>query len=133
MRLMDDYIHPTPHDGRCRERIYLSDADGDAPVVLLTELSDNPGQSVTNAAETIARQVITTHCFDEPEPVFIEHYEDGGRGSSTDSHTFDLVRFKTYTLIESSGNHAPAWSIGTPTWKPLDRATVETLVGESIA
>jgi len=61
MRLASDHVHPTPHDGRCRVRIFLPDDERDAVVVVCTEPRDNPGTSITNAAERIAGEVIYAH------------------------------------------------------------------------
>ena len=67
-----------------------------------------------------------------PTPlVWIEHWPkestDGGE------ETFDLVVFSSYEVIERAPylGETRAW-IGEPTWKPLDRATVEVLVGGKI-
>jgi hypothetical protein len=43
-----------PKGGHCRVRVYLPEADRDAPVVLCSELLNNAGLSVTKAAEVIA-------------------------------------------------------------------------------
>ncbi len=128
MHLVADYVHPTPGRGKCRVRVFLPDDERDAPVVVCTEPRDNPGQSVTNAAERIAAEVIAN--FRLPVPVvWIEHYEDGARGTEEDPHTFDLVIFSHYEprKVLSAGG----WSkkVGPPTWKALDRRTVEVLVG----
>jgi hypothetical protein len=58
MRLVEDFTHPAPHDGRCRVRIYTDD---ELPVVICTEARDNPDQSIRNAAEQIAAEVMTNH------------------------------------------------------------------------
>jgi len=47
MRLTNDYIHPMPHGGKCRIRIYLPEEEQDAPVVICSELPNNEGSSVT--------------------------------------------------------------------------------------
>ena len=58
MHLASDYIHPYKDAGgrpsHCRIRIYLPDDTRDAPVVVCSELPNNPGGSITNSAETIA-------------------------------------------------------------------------------
>ena len=59
MHLATDYIHPTPKGGRCRVRVYVPEEEGDAPVVLCSELPHNTGLSVTAAAEVIAGEVIS--------------------------------------------------------------------------
>jgi hypothetical protein len=58
MHLASDYIHPYKDARRrlsyCRVRIYLPDTVLDAPVVVCSEVPNNPGGSITNSAETIA-------------------------------------------------------------------------------
>jgi hypothetical protein len=139
MYLAGDYIHPTPHGGSCRIRIYRSDdlpeegsATRDEAVVIVSELPDNRGQSVTNAIERIAAEVISAHRLPTPL-ITVEHYERGVRGTPEDPHTFDLVTFSTYE-VEDLGTYLgeERKRIGEPSWKPLDRATVEALVGEQL-
>jgi hypothetical protein len=129
MRLTADYVHPTPLGGRCRVRIYLPEEERDAPVVVCTEPRNNPGMSVTNAAERIAGEVIHGHRLRTPL-VWIEHYEHGVRGTPEDPQTFDLVLFSHYE-VEKLGPYlgSARRRIGEPSWKPLDRASVETLIG----
>jgi len=69
--------------GRCRLQIYGS-------LVIATELPDNPGMSITNAAEEIATQVCETYEIYPQFLTWIEHYlhED-----SRLEETYDLVRF----------------------------------------
>jgi hypothetical protein len=58
MHLASDYIHPYKDAGgrpsHCGVRIFLSDDVHDAPVVVCSELPNNPGGSITNSAEVIA-------------------------------------------------------------------------------
>jgi hypothetical protein len=58
MHLASDYIHPYKSAGgryaRCRVRIYLPEDARDSPVVICSELPNNPGDSVTKSAEVIA-------------------------------------------------------------------------------
>ncbi len=61
MHLASDYIHPTPRGGRCRIRIFLPEEEQDAPVVICSELPNNPGGSITNSAEVIAAEMIRSH------------------------------------------------------------------------
>jgi hypothetical protein len=61
MHLASDYIHPTPRGGRCRIRIFLPEEEQDAPVVICSELPNNPGGSITNFAEVIAAEMIRSH------------------------------------------------------------------------
>jgi hypothetical protein len=125
MHLASDYIHPTPNGGRCRMRIYVPDEEADAAVVILTELRDNPGMSVTNCVERLATEILAHHKWpDRVPPVWIEMYEDGVRGTREDPQTFDLVSFDG----PPPGGGPP----DPPRWRPLDRRTVEALVGRRV-
>ncbi len=86
MHLAADYIHPFEGPGgfpsKCRIRLYLADEEGEnAPVVICSELPDNTGTPITNAAEYIAAEVITRHKL--PRPVWIEHYPSESRGGGS--------------------------------------------------
>jgi hypothetical protein len=130
VHLASDYIHPTPRGGRCRIRIYLPEEEQDAPVVICSELPNNGGTSVTYAAEQLAAQVIRSHRLPAPL-VWIEHWPkeatDGGKV------TFELVVFSSYKVEERAPylGETRAW-IGNATWKRLDCATVEVLVGGKV-
>ncbi len=133
MHLTADYIHPLPGRGRCRIRVYLPEEDRDAPVIIATELRNNPGQSITNYAERLAGEIMQGHLLSGPL-VWIEHHEDGSRGRPEDPATFDLVIFSDYEVREARSPYMGkrAIRIGDPTWKPLDRRTVQMLVGEEV-
>jgi hypothetical protein len=79
MHLARDYIHPYNDTGgrpaRCRVRIYLPDDMRDAPVVICSELPNNPGGSITNSAEVIAAGVIRANELPIPL-VWIEHWPE---------------------------------------------------------
>jgi hypothetical protein len=135
MLLTHDYIAPTPHGGRCRVRVYEpveADRESGSFVVILTELPDNPGMSVTNAAEEIAAAVVTANALPSSRTVFIEHYETGARGTPSDPHTFDLITFSHDD--PEPVLRAGRWSVelGEPSWSALDRASVETLIGSPV-
>jgi hypothetical protein len=70
MHLASDYIYPYKRAGsrqaRCRVRIYLPDDVRDAPVVICSELPNNPGGSITNSAEVIAAELIRSHELPTP-------------------------------------------------------------------
>jgi hypothetical protein len=102
----------------------------DAPVVIFSELPNNPGGSITNSAEVIAAGVIQDNELPTPL-VWIEHWpeESTGRGEET----FELVVFSSYEVTERAPylGETRAWT-GEPAWKQLDRATVEVLVGGKV-
>jgi hypothetical protein len=134
MHLASDYIHPykdaSGSPARCRVRICLPNGMRDAPVVVCSELPNNPGGSITDSAEVIAAGVIRANELPTPL-VWIEHWPkqamDGGE------ETFELVVFSSYKVEERApylGETRP-W-IGDATWKRLDRASVEVLVGRKV-
>jgi hypothetical protein len=84
MHLASDYIHPYKDAGgrpaRCRVRIYLPEDMHDVPVVICSELPNNPGGSITNSAEVVAAGVIWANELPTPL-VWIEHWpEETTRG-----------------------------------------------------
>jgi hypothetical protein len=130
MHLASDHIHPYRSSGgrhsRCRVHIYLPDDMHDVPVVICSELPNNPGGSITNSVEVIAAGVIRAN--EMPTPlVWIEHWPEE---TTEGQETFELVVFSSYEVVERAPylGETRAW-IGDATWRPLDRATVEVLVG----
>jgi hypothetical protein len=109
-------------------RIYLSDVL-DAPVVICSELPNNPGGSITNSAETIAAGVIRTNELPTPL-VWIEYWPEE---TTEGNETFVLVVFSSYEVVERAPylGETRAW-IGDATWKALDRTAVELLVGGKV-
>ena len=130
MRLVSDYIHPTPRDGRCRIRIYLPDEKRDAPVVICSELPNNEGSSVTYSTHQIAAEIIRYHKLGV-SPVWIEHYPKEATDGS--SETFELVVFSSYEVKEKAPYLGETrLTIGEPVWKMLDRQSILALVGQEI-
>jgi hypothetical protein len=133
MHMASDYIHPYKAAGgclsHCRIRIYLPDDVLDAPVVVCSELPNNPGGSITNSAETIAAGVIRANELPTPL-VWIEHWP---RETTQGQETFELVVFSSYEVVERAPylEETRAW-IGDATWKRLHRTTVEVLVGGKV-
>jgi hypothetical protein len=130
MHLASDYIHKTPRNGQCRMRIYLPEEELDAPIVICSELPHNGGSSVTSAAEQLAAEVVRYNKLPTPR-VWIEHYPP----ECTDgrAETFELVIFSGYEVTERAPYLGKTkLTLGEPTWKALDRTSVETLVGQVV-
>jgi hypothetical protein len=101
----------------------------DAPVVICSELPNNPGGSITNSVEAIAAAVIQANELPTPV-VWIEHWP---KETTEDQETFELVVFSCYEVVERAPNlgETRAW-IEDATWKRLDRTNVEVLVGGKV-
>ena len=136
MYLQSDYVEDTPRGGHCRIRVYASEETGAHLVVLCTELPDNPGMSITLAAEQIAARVIDRHGVKVASLrtpfVWVEHYESGSRGTPNDPHTFDLVTFSHYEVKDTLRAGEWAKEIGSPRWRPSTRRQVEMLIGQRV-
>lgn len=103
--------------------------------VIATELSDNPGMSITNAAEYAASEVCRQLEIDPYQLVWIEHYPPDpcpvcsgtgknkrlkcpachGRGTRREKETHDLVTFAQITP------HAEIF-FDEPHWRPMKDA-----------
>jgi len=137
MRLAEDYTHafrgPSGVRSACRVRLYLPNEEGEAlgnaPVVVVSELADNPGTSITNAIEQLAAEVMDSHALG-CVPVFVEHYPPEATGGREE--TFDLVVFADHEIREIVCGGVWRKEIGPPTWKPLGRHAVEVLVGSPV-
>ena len=134
MHLASDYFHPFKDAGgrpsHFRVCIYLPDDIRDAPVVICSGLPNNSGRSITDSAEVIAAGVIRANELHTPL-VWIEHWPE--ESTNGGEETFDLVVFSSYKVEETApylGETRP-W-IRDATWKPLDRASVEVLVGGKV-
>jgi hypothetical protein len=134
MYLASDYIHPYKEAGgrpaRCRVRIYLPDDVYDSPVVICSGLPNNPGGSMTNSVEVIAAGVIRANKLPTPL-IWIEHRPE--ESTTGGEETFDLVAFSSYEVEERAPylGETRAW-VGEAKWKPLDRTSVEVLVGAKV-
>jgi hypothetical protein len=130
MHLATDYIHPTPRGGKCRVRVYLSDDEQDAPVVVCSELPTNEGSSITYAAEQLAAEVIRYHRLPTPI-VWLEHHPP--LSTDGDTETFDLVDLSSYEVTERGPYLGETrLTVGEATWKRITRGMVEFLVGGEV-
>ena len=85
------------HSSHCRVRIYLPDDVHDAPVVICSELPNNPGGSISNSAEVIAAGVIRANELPTPL-VWIEHWPK--ESTYNGAETLELVVFSSYEVTE---------------------------------
>ncbi len=130
MYLATDYIHPYESDAgigsRCRIRLYLPYEGTDAAVVVCSDLPNTPGTSAMGAAEQLAAEVISHFKLPSP-PVWIEHRPP--ETADKVEEAFDLVTFADYEVRTTLRGGSLRKKIGPASRKPLDRQTVETLVG----
>ena len=129
-----EYVAENGAESCCRVRFYAPDEARDAPVVVFSEMADNEGQSVTNAAEVIAGTLIEVHDLTAgTAPVFIEHYPPEAY-PIRQPESFDLVTFARPLSRKRIWGIPERWIalLGEPDWRPLERVQVEALVGEDL-
>ncbi len=99
-------------------------------MVICSELPYNEGSSVTYSAEQIAAEVIRYNKVPTPK-VWIEHYPP----ETTDGRveTLELVIFSSYEVMERAPYLGKTrLTVGEPSWKMLDRRSVETLIRQEV-
>jgi len=79
-------------------------------VVIATEIPDNPGASVTNAASDLATKAVRDFSLNPRRTQFIEHYtpDSYGERNPHDPETYDEV---TFTWADTTATN--------PTWRRL--------------
>jgi hypothetical protein len=130
VRKTHDYIHRYSgywsDGGKCRIRIYLE--DGQATVVICSQLPDNDNTSVTNMAEYLAAEVLAEHRLPTPL-VWVEHYpeHEGEIGE------YSLVRFSSWELTEMCLGGVWRYRVGSPRWSPLRPEEVDLLIETAVS
>ncbi len=122
-------------EGVCRVRLFHRGPE--PPVLVLSELPDNPSTSVTNMAEVLVAEAVRHFCperFEFPEPaIVLEHYpaeytEAGRRGRR---ETWDRISFASWSPRKVWLGGRERISVGEPTWRPIPRDEVVRLIGEA--
>lgn len=108
------------HQSFCRLRVYWVSKDRPWYVVV-TELQDNPGTSVTNRAEVIRDLASSELAIPRDSMVWIEHYHYPN-AKPEDRNRFSTVTFDVDDLGRSR----------CPRWQHLEASTLERWIGEPI-
>lgn len=121
---------------RCRVRIFPLTHPGQAytdpgdpqqteaegPIILLTELADNPGTSITNAAEGLATQVVAAFNLNLQtcRPLWVEQYPS----AMIEHETLAWIHLEWQRQIDPITNQL-VFTATRATWTPLRRETLE--------
>lgn len=110
MKLTDtlhEYIAPG-HTivSRCRLRIYVQTG---RKVVVLTEIAENRGMSITNASDHLATEICLHYDLNPDNTIWIEHYTPDSYAGRGKDESFDLVRFGWDTSKRIATAHDPDW------------------------
>lgn len=96
---------------RCQVQLFQSvrsRSDREEVVIIITELSNNPGRSITNGAEQIASLILLQHNLKAFNVKFIEHYIR----KAPEPDTWDLLSFN---IVRGQLIAGPRWAPGQ--WK----------------
>ena len=100
------------------------------PVAIATELSDNPGTSITNRAAELASVVavlaIREHGDAGSSLIWIEHYPGDPNAP------VDTVHGEHYSRVEFEYSNSKGAFVD-PKWSPITKAAVEDLVGQRLS
>jgi len=113
----------------CRVRIFQP--AGRQPVLLVTQLPENDGTSVTNMAEYLAAELLLRHfplLADHPDPVaYVEHYPHDRLDARLPGDTFDYVAFAHW---RPGPSHVFGFrpKVGLPSWHPIGEEELAELV-----
>jgi hypothetical protein len=109
---------PALRQGYCRLRIY---AHRGGRTVVLTEIANNPGQSITAGSDLIATALAARYQLDPATTTWIEHWPaDNNNKRSNES----------YTSVKYTWKEGIATS---PRWRSLSLEQAEALVGSTLA
>jgi hypothetical protein len=120
----DDYEFPgLGKPARCRLRVYREDP-WKGVIAVATEISTNPGASITNAIENLAAQVWRDFIPASGwPPVLFDHYETASYDPP--GHTGDEFSFVTFHQ-----HHGDKGIVGHPDWRWWPGSMVRRLVDD---
>jgi hypothetical protein len=120
------------YTSRCHIRVWRG--RGTLSVVMATELPDNPGTSITNAAERLAAEVWERVLSDAREGfIWIQRYP-AGRGASPGS-VLDDEKLDQVSLVlgeKRDGVQELELDRSSHPWRRVTRAEVEGMLGQSL-
>lgn len=128
--------------GSVHVRVWEAPLDSDEPpVVVLGNLDDTTGQSVTNRIEDVAMEIGARHLGTRAlRAQFYDHWAGGGADGQFHQVTFTVHDEPSRTWRQPGGRQASrdaarllGATLGMPEWRRADRAEVEGLVGERVA
>lgn len=94
-------------------------------IAIVSELPDNGGCSITNAAEIIASLLCERLALDPTKLTYIEHYPTHADGDPVP--TWDLVTFKARRIGKRHASDRMHYELVDADWRPIARADIAEL------
>ncbi len=138
MKLYDDRFQFSGlHPGQlaaCRLRVYRDLAEG-RPVgpwlVVATEVADNPGSSITNAAEQLCTEVWQLVCPNAAHPpMLFDHYDSGSYHHHRRGDEFSLLSWGQVHGLRYANPKLRRWAVSEADWQWWPGAMVRRLVAD---
>lgn len=123
---------------RCRLRLFLppQESGHDLYIALLTDDQDHAGTSITHAVETLSINVCRQFNLPPERTVFIEHYDHrhrpAGYTAGDSQEDFARVSFAVPQTASGRFDYLHEKILGAAQWKPIDKQSVEILIGEPL-
>ena len=123
---------------RCRVRLFLppQESGHDTYIVLLTDDKDAEGTSITNANEALATDICRRFNLPPERTVFIEHYDfrhhPAGHDGLGREEDFARLVFNVPETASGIFDYIHEKILGAADWKPIDKQSVEILIGEPL-
>ena len=123
---------------RCRLRLFLPPKESaeDTYIVLFTDDREADGTSITNANETLSIEVCRRFNLPPERTVFIEHYDHRhqpkGYTFGGALEDFAQVTFAVPETASGRFDYIHGKILGAAQWKPIDKQSVEILIGEDL-
>lgn len=123
---------------RCRVRLFVppNESGEDTYIVLFTDDKDAEGTSITNANESLAADVCRRFNLPPERTRFIEHYDfrhlPAGHDELGRREDFARVIFTVPVTASGRFDYIHEKILGAADWKPIDKQSVEILIGEPL-
>ena len=123
---------------RCRLRLFLpaKESGDDTYIAVLTDDQDAGGTNITNAVEALTMDVCRRFNLPAQRTVFIEHHDFRHRLGKNDDpgqeETFAQITFAVPETASGRFDYSQGQILGAPRWKPIDKQSVEILIGEPL-
>jgi hypothetical protein len=118
--LIDRYPYRGFHGCDAWCQLEIPSLGDDHIVVIVTEVKDNPGTSITNCAEHLAHWVCLEFEIEPTRLIWTEHYGYPSETAPQVPRTYDLVRFDILPAGRDAFFAHPAWRPMQPSdWQAL--------------
>jgi hypothetical protein len=114
------YGVPQGHSSYCWLRVYTAPDQA----VVIAEVEDNPGMSITNAVESLTTQVVQRFAVPRDHLVWIEHYPE---------RTVDGGRLRIPEMMDQVPFMQGPGGFDRPEWRHLKKAQFEAMIGQPMA